>query len=155
MPHHFLGVDKHGQVAIVTTTGNRDCHIILRGGNQPNFDRASVGAACEALRRAHLTPRLMVDCSHANSAKRHERQLDVTRDISAQLADGSTEIFGVMLESNLVAGNQTFSPGVHDPATLKYGQSITDACIGWPESLAALDLLSAAVSARRRSVATA
>jgi len=154
-PHHFLGVDKHGQVAIVTTTGNPDCHIILRGGNAPNFDRASVAAACEALRRAQLTPRLMIDCSHANSAKRHERQLDVTHDISAQLTTGSREIFGVMLESNLVSGNQTFTPGTHDPVTLKYGQSITDACIGWPESLTALELLSTAVAARRRNVVTA
>lgn len=148
-PHHFLGIHKNGQVAIVTTTGNDSCHVILRGGTQPNYDAASVEAACKELLTARLVPRLMVDCSHANSRKRHDKQLEVARDIAAQISDGSQRIFGVMLESHLQAGSQTFNPGQDDPSGLLYGKSITDACIGWPESLEALRLLSAAVRQRR------
>jgi 3-deoxy-7-phosphoheptulonate synthase len=147
--HHFLGVHKNGQVAIVTTTGNADCHVILRGGSQPNYDAASVEAACRELGRVELTPRLMVDCSHANSGKQHERQLEVARDIAAQISNGSTHIFGVMLESHLKPGAQRFSTGKDDPSKLVYGQSITDACIGWDDSLTALKMLSDAVQARR------
>jgi 3-deoxy-7-phosphoheptulonate synthase len=153
--HHFLGVHKNGQVAIVTTTGNADCHVILRGGTQPNYDAASIEAACCELRRAKLTPRLMVDCSHANSSKQHERQLEVARELASQIGQGSTTIFGVMLESHLQPGAQKFSAGKDDPSTLRYGQSITDACLGWDDSLTALQWLSEAVSTRRAASARA
>ena len=148
-PHHFLSIHKNGQVAIVETTGNKDCHVILRGGKQPNYDAASVAAACAELEAGGLAPQLMVDCSHANSSKKHERQLDVARDIGGQIASGSRKIFGVMVESHLKAGAQKFSAGKDDPSKLVYGQSITDACIGWDDSLAVLEVLSAAVKARR------
>jgi 3-deoxy-7-phosphoheptulonate synthase len=149
-PHHFLSVHKNGQVAIVQTNGNRDCHVILRGGQKPNFDAASVAAACQALEAARLPPRLMIDCSHANCGKRHERQLDVARDIAAQIAGGTRSIFGAMVESHFVAGAQKFSPGKDDPATLVYGQSITDPCLGWDDSTALLAALDEAVRTRRR-----
>jgi 3-deoxy-7-phosphoheptulonate synthase len=149
-PHHFLSVHKNGQVAIVETKGNPDCHVILRGGKTPNYDAAHVEAACKDLEAAGLPPTLMVDCSHANSSKQHEKQLDVTREIAAQVAAGSRRIFGAMVESHLQAGAQKFTPGKDDPAKLGYGQSITDACIGWDRSLEVLDLLSSAVKARRR-----
>lgn len=149
-PHHFLSVHKNGQVAIVETRGNKDCHVILRGGKEPNYDAASVAAACKDLEAAKLPCRLMIDASHANSSKQHQRQIDVMRDVGAQLAAGSRCIFGVMVESHLHAGAQKFSPGKDDPAKLAYGQSITDACIGWDDSVNVLEILSAAVKARRR-----
>lgn len=149
-PHHFLSVHKNGQVAIVSTHGNKDCHVILRGGKTPNYDAASVAAACAEMAAAKLPCRLMVDASHANSSKQHQRQVDVARDIGQQLADGSRCIFGVMIESHLQAGAQKFTPGKHDPAKLVYGQSITDACIGWDDSLTVLQVLADAVKARRR-----
>ena len=149
-PHHFLSVHKNGQVAIVETTGNPDCHLILRGGKAPNYDAAHVEAACKDLETAKLPAKLMVDCSHANSSKQHDKQIDVARDIAAQLASGSRRIFGVMVESHLNAGAQKFSPGKDDPTQLAYGQSITDACIGWDDTVGVLDVLSSAVKARRR-----
>jgi len=149
-PHHFLSVHKNGQVAIVETKGNKDCHVILRGGKTPNYDAAHVESACRDLEAAHLPCTLMVDCSHANSSKQHERQVDVARDIASQVAAGGRRIFGVMVESHLNPGAQKFSPGKDDPARLAYGQSITDACIGWEHSLQVLDILSTAVRARRR-----
>ncbi|MBQ0930168.1 3-deoxy-7-phosphoheptulonate synthase [Ideonella alba] len=149
-PHHFLSVHKNGQVAIVETRGNKDCHVILRGGKAPNYDAASVAAACKELEAAKLPGTLMVDCSHANSSKQHQRQLDVARDIGTQVAGGSRQVFGVMIESHLQAGAQKFSPGKDDPAQLTYGQSITDACLGWDDSIDALQVLSDAVKARRR-----
>jgi 3-deoxy-7-phosphoheptulonate synthase len=148
-PHHFLSVHKNGQVAIVETRGNRDCHVILRGGKTPNYDAASVAAACKEIEAAKLPCRLMVDTSHANSAKQYERQVEVARDIATQLSAGSRCIFGVMVESHLEAGAQKFTPGKDDPAQLVYGRSITDACLGWDDSLAVLDSLSAAVRQRR------
>jgi 3-deoxy-7-phosphoheptulonate synthase len=147
--HSFLSVHKNGKVAIVTTTGNSECHIILRGGTRPNYDAASIAAACRALEAAHLPGHVMVDCSHANSGKRHERQLEVAKDIAAQIGSGSRQIFGVMLESHLTAGAQTFTPGQDDPLGLVYGQSITDACIGWEDSIRVLELLADAVRCRR------
>ena len=147
--HHFLSVHKNGQVAIVQTHGNRDCHVILRGGKAPNYDAASVAAACADLHKAKLPPSLMVDCSHANSSKQHQKQLDVARDIAGQLAAGSRSVFGVMVESHLQAGAQKFTPGQDDAAALAYGQSITDACLGWDDSLQVLSVLSEAVKARR------
>jgi len=147
--HHFLSVHKNGQVAIVETKGNKDCHVILRGGKAPNYDDASVAAACKELDSAKLEPRLMIDFSHANSSKQHQRQIEVARDIAAQVAGGSRQVFGVMVESHLSDGAQKFTPGKDDPTALRYGQSITDACIGWEDSLQVLETLSEAVKARR------
>ncbi|MES2994050.1 MAG: 3-deoxy-7-phosphoheptulonate synthase [Pseudomonadota bacterium] len=147
-PHHFLSVHKNGQVAIVETRGNKDCHVILRGGKAPNYDATHVAAACKEIEAANLDCTLMVDCSHANSSKQHERQVDVARDVAAQLRAGSRCIFGVMVESHLQAGAQKFSAGKDDPAKLQYGKSITDACIGWEHSLEVLEVLSEAVKAR-------
>ena len=147
--HHFLSVHKNGQVAIVNTSGNKDCHVILRGGKAPNYDAASVQAACADLEKAGLPATLMVDCSHANSSKQHERQKDVALDIAGQIGSGSRSIFGVMIEGHLLAGAQKFTPGKDDVGALTYGQSITDACLGWDDSLATLEALSQAIAQRR------
>jgi 3-deoxy-7-phosphoheptulonate synthase len=151
--HHFLSVHKNGQVAIVQTNGNKDCHVILRGGKAPNYDVASVAASVKELESAKLPPRLMVDCSHANSSKQHEKQLDVARDIATQITGGSRNIFGVMIESHIEAGAQKFTPGKDEVGALKYGQSITDACLGWGDSLQALEVLSNAVQTARQTKA--
>ena len=150
-PHHFLSVHKNGQVAIVQTKGNKDCHVILRGGKAPNYDAASVAAACKEIEAAKLDCRLMIDASHANSSKQHGRQIEVMKDVGAQIAAGKRCIFGVMVESHLHDGAQKFTPGKDDPAQLTYGQSITDACIGWDDSLGLLEGLAQAVKARRRA----
>jgi 3-deoxy-7-phosphoheptulonate synthase len=147
--HHFLSVHKNGQVAIVQTNGNRDCHVILRGGKAPNYDAASVASACKELEASKLPPTLMVDCSHANSSKQHEKQIDVAGEIGDQIAKGSHSVFGVMIESHLNPGAQKFTPGKDVPADLEYGKSITDACLGWGDSLQVLELLSESVKARR------
>jgi 3-deoxy-7-phosphoheptulonate synthase len=145
-PHHFLSVTKGGHSAIVSTKGNEDCHIILRGGSKStNFDAASVEAACQELARNGLAQRLMIDASHANSQKRHENQLAVARSVAEQLEGGEARIVGMMVESHLVAGRQDLVPG----APLVYGQSITDACLGWDDSVKLLDDLAAGVRARR------
>ena len=144
-PHHFLSVTKGGHSAIVHTAGNEDCHIILRGGKAPNYDAASVAATCHELAAAGLAAKLMIDCSHANSQRRHERQVDVARDVAAQIAAGEDRIFGVMIESHLNPGRQDLVPG----QSLQYGVSITDACIGWDETLDVLHTLAGAVRARR------
>jgi len=149
-PHHFLSVHKNGQVAIVETRGNTDCHVILRGGKAPNYDAASIAAACKEIEAARLPCTLMVDCSHANSGKLHSRQVEVARDVAAQLEAGNRCVFGVMVESHLQAGAQKFAAGKDDPAKLAYGQSITDACLGWDDSVRALELLSSAVALRRQ-----
>jgi len=143
--HHFLSVHKSGQVAIVETRGNEDCHIILRGGKEPNYDAKSVDAACAELKKAGLPERLMIDCSHANAAKDYRRQAEVARDIGGQLANGERRIIGVMVESHLVEGRQELAGG----KTLRFGQSITDACLGWEESAALLASLAEAVRKRR------
>jgi 3-deoxy-7-phosphoheptulonate synthase len=148
-PHHFLSVHKNGQVAIVETRGNPDCHVILRGGKAPNYEAASIAAACREIEAARLPCTLMVDCSHANSGKLHSRQIDVARDIAAQIEAGNRCVFGVMVESHLQEGSQRFIAGQDDPARLAYGQSITDACLGWDDSVAVLETLSAAVATRR------
>jgi 3-deoxy-7-phosphoheptulonate synthase len=147
--HHFLSVHKNGQVAIVQTNGNKDCHVILRGGKAPNYDAASVAAACKDLEAAKLPPTLMVDCSHANSSKQHQKQIDVAQDIAGQIAHGGRSIFGLMVESHLSAGAQKFSAGKDSVANLEYGKSITDACLGWDDSAQVLAVLSQAVKARR------
>ena len=145
-PHHFLSVTKQGISAIVATKGNEDCHIILRGGSLgPNYDAESVAAAQALLDKAKIKTRIMVDVSHANSGKKHENQPAVTEDIAQQLAAGSQSIGGVMLESFLVPGRQDQVDG----QPLTYGQSITDACMGWEASEAALVRLADAVRARR------
>jgi 3-deoxy-7-phosphoheptulonate synthase len=144
--HHFLSVHKSGQVAIVETRGNDDCHIILRGGRTPNYDAASVGAACHELARAKLPERLMVDCSHANAAKQFKRQLEVAADVAGQMEKGERRIVGVMVESHLVEGRQQPEPG----KPLRFGQSITDPCLGWEDSAELLHRLAEAVRKRRR-----
>ena len=149
--HHFLSVHKNGQVAIVQTKGNKDCHVILRGGKAPNYDAQSVATAVKELEAGKLTPRLMVDCSHANSSKQHEKQLEVCSDIASQMASGSSSIFGVMIESHINAGAQKFTPGKDQVGDLQYGQSITDACLGWGDSEKALEILSYAVATRRQA----
>ncbi len=146
-PHHFLSVTKQGISAIVETAGNVYCHLILRGGSRgPNYDAASVGAAADKLRAAKLPHRIMVDCSHGNSDKDHKRQPAVARDVAQQVAAGARNIFGVMLESHLVEGNQKQQAG----SELVYGQSITDACIGWEDTVAVLEELAVAVATRRK-----
>ena len=149
--HHFLSVHKNGQVAIVQTNGNPDCHVILRGGKAPNYDALSVTAACKELAATKLPATLMVDCSHANSSKQHEKQLEVARDIAGQVSSGSRQVFGLMVESHLNPGAQKFTPGKDDASALEYGKSITDACLSWGDSLEVLETLSAAVLARRAS----
>ncbi len=144
--HHFLSVTKGGHSAIVSTAGNPDCHIILRGGKQPNFDAASVEAASKVLADAGLPPRLMIDTSHANSQKKPENQIPVAHNIAAQIAGGEQRICGLMIESHLVAGRQDQVAG----QPLTYGQSITDGCIAWQDSVQVLEALDAAVKARRR-----
>jgi 3-deoxy-7-phosphoheptulonate synthase len=144
-PHHFLSVTKGGHSAIVSTAGNEDCHIILRGGKTPNYDADSVNAACADIGKAGLAARLMIDASHANSSKKHENQIPVCADIGRQIASGDERIVGVMVESHLVAGRQDLQEG----CALTYGQSITDACIGWDESVAVLEGLADAVKQRR------
>ena len=143
--HHFLSVHKNGQVAIVETRGNPDCHIILRGGREPNYDAASVAEACNALAQAGVNERLMVDCSHANSRKDYRRQIEVGADIAAQLATGERRIAGVMIESHLKEGRQELVPD----QPIAYGQSITDACIGWEASVPLLETLADGVRRRR------
>jgi len=144
-PHHFLSVTKGGHSAIVSTAGNEDCHIILRGGSSPNYDAASVDRICGELGRAGLAARLMIDFSHANSQKQHERQLDVGRDVAAQIARGDDRIIGAMIESHINPGRQDLLPG----QPLAYGVSITDACIGWDATAGLLRDLAEAVRRRR------
>jgi 3-deoxy-7-phosphoheptulonate synthase len=144
-PHHFLSVTKGGHSAIVSTNGNEDCHIILRGGKTPNYDAASVEEAAKAIAAQGLASRLMIDASHANSSKKPENQIPVCADIAGQIAGGDTRIVGVMVESHLVAGRQDLVPG----KDLVYGQSITDGCIDWDASVQVLDGLAEAVRQRR------
>ncbi|WP_027948562.1 3-deoxy-7-phosphoheptulonate synthase [Haliea salexigens] len=144
-PHHFLSVTKQGHSAIFQTAGNEDCHIILRGGKHPNYDMFSVDDAAAMLRKAGLPARIMVDASHANSRKIPARQVDVIRDIGAQVARGNSAIFGLMIESNLIAGRQDVVAG----ESLVYGQSITDPCIDWEHTETLLEELAAAVRTRR------
>ena len=144
-PHHFLSVHKNGQVAIVETRGNKDCHVILRGGKAPNYDAASVAAACKDLEAAKLRCRLMIDASHANSSKQHQRQVVVAQDVAGQVAAGDARIVGLMIESHLEEGRQDIVPG----APLKHGVSVTDACISMEQTIPVLQQLAAAVKARR------
>jgi len=144
-PHHFMSLTKAGHSAIFSTTGNKDTHVILRGGHRPNYDAESVEIAAREMETAGLEPRLMVDCSHANSHKKPERQVDVANDVAGQLTRGDNRIIGVMIESHLMGGRQDNTQG----QPLNYGQSITDACLGWDLSEPVLHQLAAAVRARR------
>jgi len=143
--HHFLSVHKSGQVAIVETRGNDDCHIILRGGKTPNYDEQGVSAACAELRKAGLAERLMIDFSHANSRKDYRRQIDVCREVSGRIAAGESRIVGGMIESHLVEGRQDLVPG----RPLAFGQSVTDPCLGWDDSVGLLEVLAESVRKRR------
>jgi 3-deoxy-7-phosphoheptulonate synthase len=145
-PHHFLSVTKQGIAAIVATRGNDSCHVVLRGSKQvPNFDTDSIGAACKLLEKAKLPRRVMIDTSHGNSQKDHRRQSAVAGDIARQLSEGSDAILGLMIESHLVEGRQDYDPA----KPLRYGQSITDACIAWDATVSVLDQLAEAVGKRR------
>lgn len=144
-PHHFLSVAKSGHSAIVATTGNEDCHIILRGGKSPNYDADSINAACKDIADGGLAQRLMVDTSHANSSKKPENQIPVCESIGKQIGQGDERIMGVMIESHLIAGRQDLIQGKE----LTYGQSVTDGCINWADSVKALDILAKAVRDRR------
>jgi len=145
VPHHFLSLTKAGQSAIFSTAGNDDTHLILRGGKRPNYDAESVEIAAEETQRAGLESRIMIDFSHANSRKKHEKQIDVARDVAGQIGRGDRRIIGAMIESHLISGRQEW----RQDEELTYGQSITDACIGWPESIPVLRLLAEAVRSRR------
>jgi 3-deoxy-7-phosphoheptulonate synthase len=144
-PHHFLAVTKQGRSAIAATSGNADCHVILRGGSAPNCDAAGVEAACREMAAGHVTTRVMIDASHGNSGKRPERQPIVVEDIAGQIEAGDRRIGGVMIESNLIGGRQDL---VSDRPLL-YGQSITDGCIDWPTTVKVLERLAAAVARQR------
>jgi 3-deoxy-7-phosphoheptulonate synthase len=144
-PHHFLSVTKDGHSAIVATTGNEDCHVILRGGKQPNYEAANIDAAARILAEAGIPARLMIDFSHGNSGKDPQKQVEVGARVAEQIANGDARVFGVMIESHLKPGRQDLMPG----KPLAYGMSITDACVGWEESRALLDTLAEAVRKRR------
>ena len=145
-PHRFMGATKQGISAIVETRGNPTCHVILRGSTRgPNYDAKSVADAVAVIKKAGRQPRLLIDCSHGNSEKDHNRQAEVADTVAQQIANGSTDLAGVMIESNLVEGKQAYSPD----RELTYGQSITDACVGWDETIPMLERLSEAVEQRR------
>jgi 3-deoxy-7-phosphoheptulonate synthase len=150
-PHHFLSLTKSGHSAIFSTIGNEDSHIILRGGKQPNYDAASVAETARSLEAAGLPPTVMIDCSHANSMKDYKRQVAVARDVAGQIAEGDHRIFGVMVESHLNPGNQQLEAG----KALRFGVSITDACLGWDDSETVLCELAAAVARRRERAGSA
>lgn len=148
-PHHFLSVTKSGHAAIVQTLGNEDCHVILRGGKEPNYDAASIDAACTDMAKAGIAARVMIDFSHGNSRKEYQRQMEVSTDVAAQLANGEERIMGVMVESHINAGRQDLVAG----KPLDYGVSITDACINWEDSVKLLDQLAEGVRQRRLALA--
>ena len=143
--HHFLSLTKAGHSAIFSTTGNDDAHVILRGGREPNYDAKHVNEACEQIEKAGLRPQVMIDLSHSNSQKQHERQIDVGENVAGQIAGGDARIIGVMIESHLKPGRQDVEKG----RELEYGKSITDACIGWDDTVPLLEKLAAAVRTRR------
>ena len=146
-PHHFLSLTKEGRSAIFSTSGNEDCHIILRGGHEPNYDAKHVAVAQAELQAAKVNTGIMIDCSHANSLKQHERQMIVAQDICSQISSGNQHIVGVMVESHLHAGRQNVVKG----QPLQHGVSITDACIDWDDTVKLLDQFSEAVEQRRKS----
>jgi len=145
VPHHFLSVTKDGHSAIVSTMGNEDCHVILRGGKEPNYEASKINSAAKSLAEAGIPARIMIDFSHGNSGKDSQRQVEVGREVAGEIGSGDERIFGVMVESHLKAGRQDLIPGKE----LVYGLSITDACIGWDDSRSLLDALADAVRRRR------
>lgn len=145
-PHRFLSVTKDGESAIIATKGNEDCHVILRGGKTPNYQEKFVEDVSEQLTAAGFNPAVMIDCSHANSQKQYEKQIEVAKEIAAQVSAGDKRIVGVMVESHINAGKQSYKPG----RALAYGQSITDACLGWEQSVTVLENLATAVRQRRK-----
>jgi 3-deoxy-7-phosphoheptulonate synthase len=146
-PHHFLSVTKQGVSAIFSTAGNESCHLILRGGKTgPNYEKPSIDEAATMLREQHLTESVMVDCSHGNSLKDFRNQPLVARNLASQISAGCKVITSVMIESNLVEGNQKLTK---DLKSLTHGQSITDACLGWDDTVETLDVLAEAVRKRR------
>jgi 3-deoxy-7-phosphoheptulonate synthase len=149
--HAFMGMTKMGQAAIFETRGNQDCHVILRGGKQPNYGAADVEAACALLQASGLRPQVMVDVSHANSSKQHQRQITVAQDVAQQIAAGDARITGIMIESHLEEGRQDIVPG----QPLRHGVSVTDACISMAQTVPVLEGLAAAVRARRHRAAAA
>jgi 3-deoxy-7-phosphoheptulonate synthase len=146
--HHFISVTKSGHVAVFKTAGNEDCHVILRGGKAPNYDAKSIEGACAELAASGLRQSLMVDFSHANSSKQYQKQSEVGADVASQLAAGERRIAGVMVESHINAGRQDLVPG----KVLDYGVSITDACLGWADTVKLLDVLAGGVRKRRVAV---
>jgi 3-deoxy-7-phosphoheptulonate synthase len=144
-PHHFLSVTKEGRSAIISTTGNEDCHVILRGGKTPNYDAASIESAANELAQSGLNAKLMVDCSHANSQRQYQLQKQVAANVAEQVINGDDRIIGLMIESHLNEGRQDHEPG----CALEYGKSITDGCLGWDDTLGILDMLADSVKARR------
>jgi 3-deoxy-7-phosphoheptulonate synthase len=148
-PHHFLSVTKAGHSAIVSTNGNEDCHLILRGGQTPNYEAAAIDASCSELGKAGLAARAMVDFSHANRRKQYKLQMEVAENVAAQMAAGDERLFGVMIESHLFEGRQDLTPGKQ----LTYGVSVTDACLGWDDTVASLEVLANAVRQRRLKLA--
>jgi len=146
--HHFISITKSGHVGVFSTSGNEDTHVILRGGKTPNYDATSVNSACAELASAGLRQQVMIDFSHANSSKQYQRQIDVGADVAAQVSGGDSRIIGMMIESHLVAGRQDLIPG----QPLEYAQSITDACIGWDDTVPLLRMLADAVKKRRLTV---
>jgi 3-deoxy-7-phosphoheptulonate synthase len=145
-PHRFLSVTKNGESAIIVTSGNEDCHVILRGGKTPNYAAEHVNEVGEQLEAAGLPVKMMIDCSHANSQKKYKQQIDVAKDVATQITNGDNRITGIMLESHLKAGKQAHTPG----CVLEYGQSITDACLGWEDTEVVLTKLAEAVRQRRQ-----
>ncbi|CAH9018374.1 3-deoxy-7-phosphoheptulonate synthase [Candidatus Nitrosacidococcus sp. I8] len=146
-PHHFLSVTREGHSAIVSTTGNSDCHLILRGGKTPNYDKESIDSTAKKLAKAELAPQVMIDCSHGNSGKDPKQQIQVAKNIASQIAAEDQRIIGAMLESHLISGRQDIVPG----QPLTYGQSITDSCMGWEESADLLHELARSVERRREA----
>jgi 3-deoxy-7-phosphoheptulonate synthase len=150
-PHRFLGIDSEGQVSIVSTTGNPNCHLVLRGGtNGPNYDAESIAIAARVLQQSELCPRIMVDCSHGNTQKDFRRQPVALNNVAAQIRAGNSHLMGVMIESNLVAGKQAFPVPRHQ---LVYGQSITDACVDFPTTHTMLRELAEAAASLHTSAA--
>jgi 3-deoxy-7-phosphoheptulonate synthase len=145
-PHAFMGMTKMGQAAIFETRGNADCHVILRGGKAPNYSKADVDAACALLKAAGLREQVMIDVSHANSSKQHRKQIEVAADVAGQIAAGDARITGIMIESHLFEGRQDIVTG----QALLLGVSVTDACIGWDQTVPVLQSLAGAVRSRRR-----
>ncbi|KAG0341185.1 3-deoxy-7-phosphoheptulonate synthase, partial [Podila minutissima] len=147
-PHHFLGVTKQGLAAITNTKGNELCHLILRGGNGgPNYEKEHIEKTRAGLAKAKLPEAIMVDCSHGNSRKQHRNQISVSADLAEQIRAGDKSIVGLMIESNLVEGRQDVGPEGKD--ALVYGQSITDACVNWEDTVRMLEDLADAVRVRR------